>query len=110
MRTMNKIALLAASVLALTGCTSANLGTNTNACYIMYDAGSSGTRLYVYEQAGSQLIEHEGPKVAALADPVRSFRGKTPADIGAVTDEVVGALDLIKAHNGFQVGESFVPS
>lgn len=78
---------------------------NKNACYIMYDAGSSGTRLYVYEQTDNQLIEHEGPKVAALADPVRSFRRKTPADIEAVTDEVVNALNLIKVDGPLDDGK-----
>ena len=105
MRKMNKIAVLAASMLAVAGCASANLGSEKNACYIMYDAGSSGTRLYVYEQHGADLVEHEGPKVAALADPVRSFRGKTPADIGAVTDEVVAALDTIKTDGPLDDGK-----
>ena len=59
----------------------------------MYDAGSSGTRLYIYEQQGIDWIEHEGPKVAALADPVREVRGKRWQDADAVTTEVVSALD-----------------
>ena len=66
------------------------------ACHIIFDAGSSGTRLYVYERQGSQWIPHAGPKVGALADPVREIRGKTWHDAEAVTDEVVQALDDIK--------------
>lgn len=66
------------------------------ACYILYDAGSSGTRLYVYEQQGKNWLEHEGPKVTALADPVREFRGKKWQDADAVLNEVVAALDSIK--------------
>jgi hypothetical protein len=62
-------------------------------CYIVYDAGSSGTRLYIYEQDGAVLREYEGPKVSALADPVREFRGKTWNDAEAVTTAVVAALD-----------------
>lgn len=66
-------------------------------CYVVFDAGSSGTRLYVYErQEERQWLEHAGPKVSALADPVRQIRGKTHADVDAVTSEVVDALDKIK--------------
>lgn len=67
-----------------------------SSCYIVFDAGSSGTRLFVYEKQGTAWREHQGPKVSALADPVREFRGKKNADIDAVTAEVVSALDGIK--------------
>jgi hypothetical protein len=63
---------------------------------VIYDAGSSGTRLYVYEKQGDDWLEHAGPKVSALADPVREIRGKSWQDADAVTDEVVAALDDIK--------------
>lgn len=66
------------------------------ACYVVFDAGSSGTRLYVYEQQDRKWLEHAGPKVSALADPVRQIRGKTHADLDAVTTEVVDALDKMK--------------
>jgi hypothetical protein len=102
MTTPKIIALTGISLLSLAGCAQEM---EKNACYIMYDAGSSGTRLYVYEQDNGKLIEHEGPKVAALADPVRSFRGKTPADINAVTDEVVGALDSILVDGPLDDGQ-----
>lgn len=107
MKTGKTITLLGAGLFSLASLTQAAsmMGPDKNTCYIMYDAGSSGTRLYVYEQDGDRLIEHEGPKVAALADPVRSFRGKTPADIDAVTDEVVGALDLIKSDGPLDDGK-----
>ncbi|GAB6039571.1 hypothetical protein [Endothiovibrio diazotrophicus] len=65
------------------------------ACHVIYDAGSSGTRLYLYEQRAEGWLEHEGPKVSALADPVREIRGKRWQDAEAVTDEVVAALDGI---------------
>ena len=61
-------------------------------CYVIYDAGSSGTRLYIYE--GIDLIEHKGPKLdVALADPVREIRGRRWQDADDVTTEVVSALD-----------------
>ncbi|OQW93475.1 MAG: hypothetical protein BWK79_10920 [Beggiatoa sp. IS2] len=66
------------------------------ACHIVYDAGSSGTRLYIYEQQDKAWLEHEGPKVSALADPVREIRGKHWKDAESVTIEVVSALDSIK--------------
>ncbi|NKC13250.1 MAG: hypothetical protein GKR94_13955 [Gammaproteobacteria bacterium] len=77
----------------LTVCSRANSASN---CQIVYDAGSSGTRLYIYEQQGDSWVEHRGPKVSALADPVREIRGKTWADADAVVAEVVGALDEVK--------------
>ncbi|MEP1447691.1 MAG: nucleoside phosphatase [Paraglaciecola sp.] len=98
---MNKIALLFFSILTINSCTHSNLVTPKNACYILFDAGSSGTRLYVYEQNNTQLIEHVGPKVAALADPVRRLNGKTSTDIEYVTDQVVATLDLIKTDGSF---------
>lgn len=98
---MNKIALLVFSILTLNSCTNSNLVAPKNACYIMFDAGSSGTRLYVYEQNNTQLIEHVGPKVAALADPVRRLHGKTTTDIQDITDQVVATLDLIKTDGTF---------
>jgi hypothetical protein len=69
---------------------------NRPSCQIIFDAGSSGTRLYVYEKQGDNWLEHPGPKVSALADPVREIRGKKNADIDAVTSEVVSALDQLK--------------
>lgn len=65
-------------------------------CYVLYDAGSSGTRLFIYEKQKTNWLIHTGPKVAALADPVREIRGKTNNDIDAITTEVVSALDAIK--------------
>jgi hypothetical protein len=66
------------------------------ACYVIIDAGSSGTRLFIYEKHGTAFIEHEGPKVSALADPIRENRGKKHSDIDAVTTEVASTLDDIK--------------
>lgn len=71
-------------------------------CHIVFDAGSSGTRLYVYEKQGNKWLEHPGPKLAsALADPIREIRGKKITDIDAVTGEVVSALDKIKQDGPF---------
>lgn len=67
-------------------------------CRIVFDAGSSGTRLYVFEKQGTDWVEHEGPKVSALADPVRQIRGKTWDDADALVTEVVGTLDSIKLN------------
>ncbi len=64
----------------------------------MYDAGSSGTRLYIYEKniTTNAWIEHEGPKVEAMADPVREIRGKKWSDMNEVVQTIPKALDLIK--------------
>jgi hypothetical protein len=68
-------------------------------CHIIYDAGSHGTRLYIYQQTSSGWIKNSGPKIGALADPVRGIRGKTIADTGAVVDEIVESLEDMR-HDG----------
>lgn len=65
-------------------------------CRAILDAGSSGTRLYVYEDQDGKWVEHEGPKVGALADPIRQIRGKTWRDVMGVAAEVVNTLEKIK--------------
>jgi len=84
------------SLIILIGAIASPFSFAASHCQIVYDAGSSGTRLYVYQQQGDDWITHPGPKVAALADPVREIRGKTWSDHKAVLNEVVGALELIK--------------
>jgi hypothetical protein len=70
---------------------------NLASCHIIYDAGSAETRLYVYQQTDSGWLKHSGPKVAALADPVRAIGGETMADAGAVVDTIVAALESIRS-------------
>lgn len=87
-----------------------SLHQNSTVCHAIYDAGSSGTRLYLYQQTaamqqGGQWLSHEGPKVAALADPVREIRGKTWADVGSVTDEVVQALEDLRQDGPLKKGK-----
>jgi hypothetical protein len=65
-------------------------------CYVVYDAGSKGTRLYIYQLQASQWIEHQGPRSSALADPVREIRDKTMSDAGVVVDDIVSLLDEIR--------------
>lgn len=89
-----------ACVLLVSGCTgrvTQGLTDNTGRpCHIIYDAGSKGTRLYIYEQSESGWIRHGGPKAAALADPVRAIRGKTMADAETVVNEIVNLLEQIR--------------
>lgn len=97
-------AAVLAGVAFLAGCAglrtpapgAADAGAPPVACQIVYDAGSSGTRLFVYAREGSGWREQAGPKTVALADPVRQIRGKTHADIDAVTTGVVEQLDRIR--------------
>lgn len=85
--------------LGITGCTTRPAPDTTRTpCYIVYDAGSSGTRMYLYEVTETELREHEGPKVSALADPVREIRGKSWADADAVTTAVAATLDTIQSQ------------
>ena len=67
-----------------------------SSCHIIYDAGSSGTRLYVYEWTADGWLKHGGATSPALADPVRSIYGNTPEDIPAVVDQVVASLVAIQ--------------
>lgn len=95
--------LLIAFVLVLPACATRSQRTQSqvdlSACQIVYDAGSSRTRLYVYEQTTAGWVQHRGPRINALADPVRHIRGKTMSDAGAVVDAFVTALDDIR-HDG----------
>jgi hypothetical protein len=65
-------------------------------CQLVFDAGSSGTRLYIYAKQGARWTEHAGPRTDALADPVRQIRGKTHADIESVTSNVVDQLQRVQ--------------
>lgn len=61
-------------------------------CHIVFDAGSSGTRLYIYQKSENGWLRYNGPKGAALADPARGNRGKTMADADFVTSDIVASL------------------
>ncbi len=74
-------------------------------CRIIFDAGSSGTRLYIYEKSENTnvWIEHEGPKAEAIADPVRGIRGKNWSNMAEVVKTIPNALDLVKTTtNGWK--------
>ena len=66
------------------------------ACQVIYDAGSSGTRLYIYQQTASGWVKHSGPRMAALADPVRGNRKKSMDDADELTDAIVAGMDKIR--------------
>jgi hypothetical protein len=68
----------------------------TSPCHIIYDAGSSETRLFIYQEIATGWVRHRGPRSGALADPVRGLRGKTMLDAPAVVDEMVAALFNIR--------------
>lgn len=65
-------------------------------CRAVLDAGSSGTRLYMYEDVNGAWVEHEGPKVEALADPIRGIRGKKWADIVPTGFAIASTLEQMK--------------
>ena len=62
-------------------------------CYVIYDAGSSATRLFIYEETETGWLQHEGPETDALADPIRRNRGKSMSDANIVIADVLLALD-----------------
>jgi len=95
-----RIVLLAIVAAAFAGCKTVDTGAGGRpgkpACYVVYDAGSSSSRLFIYEQTASGWSMHQGPRAAALADPVRGNRGKTMADAASTVDSLVAALDDIR--------------
>ena len=70
------------------------------ACHIIFDAGSTATRLYIYEQTADGWVKHPGPRRGALADPVRGNRGKDLSDIDQVVDDLVASLEDMR-RGGF---------
>ncbi|WP_160181331.1 nucleoside phosphatase [Paraglaciecola mesophila] len=79
--------------------------TAKNVCHIIYDAGSSGTRLFIYEQTGTNLITHSGPKVGALADPLRGVTDSHITDIDSIVGRVISSLDLMRRDGERYNGE-----
>ncbi len=75
---------------------------NHVACQVIFDAGSSGTRLYIYQLTASGWVKHSGPQTAALADPVRGISNQTMADAEAVTDSIVAAMAQIQQDGPLQ--------
>ena len=71
-------------------------GDEASDCHIIYDAGSSATRLFVYQETASGWLEHKGPEAEPLADPVRRNRGKSMADVNSVIADILIALDDIR--------------
>ncbi len=90
--------LLAGALLVLNSCTVQESGRRIQpaACYVIFDAGSSGTRLNIYQRSSAGWLRHAGPITAALADPVRGIRGKSMRDAPRVTDGIVALLDAIR--------------
>ncbi|MEX8501177.1 hypothetical protein [Leptothrix ochracea] len=100
--TLARSVLLAGALLAGLGSSGTVLAAAPKSlptCQVIFDAGSSGTRLAVFVRKGRDWEEHLGPKVSALADPVREIRGRHHADMQAVNTEVANALDAIR-HDG----------
>jgi len=102
-RNMSKIVSVFTLLMALflsSGCTTPAKPGSTQSdqidCSIMYDAGSTGTRLYVYQKSTTGWIKHTGPGATALADPIRGIHGKTMADADEVVDEIVRSLEKIR--------------
>jgi hypothetical protein len=69
---------------------------NASDCYIIYDAGSSATRLFIYQETTAGWLRHKGPETDALSDPVRRNRGKSMSDANIVIGDMLIALDNIR--------------
>lgn len=65
-------------------------------CYIIYDAGSSATRLFIYQETAKGWLKHKGPQTGALSDPVRGTRGKSMSDVNNTISDVLITLDDIR--------------
>ncbi len=67
-----------------------------SSCVIIFNAGGSGTRLYLYTSQGSSWRENnKGPRVSPLTGPVREIRSKTWIERKWVTSEIATAFDLM---------------
>lgn len=98
----NLISLAMMSCLVLTtACTTSmerpQPGQDASACYIIYDAGSSETRLFIYEETATGWLKHKGPETDALSDPIRRNRGKSMSDLNTVIADVLIALEDIRS-------------
>ena len=71
-------------------------GDNVSDCHIIYDAGSSATRLFVYQETATGWLKHKGPETDPLSDPIRRNRGKSLSDVNVVIANVLIALDDIR--------------
>lgn len=71
-------------------------GVDATDCHIIYDAGSSATRLYIYQETPSGWLKHKGPHTDPLSDPIRRNRGKSLSDVNAVIADTLIALDDIR--------------
>jgi hypothetical protein len=69
---------------------------DATSCHIIYDAGSSATRLFVYQETATGWSKHKGPETDALADPVRRNRGKSMSDANTVIGGMLIALDNMR--------------
>lgn len=69
---------------------------DATSCYIIYDAGSSATRLFVYQETEAGWVMHKGPETDALSDPVRRNRGKSMSDSNQVVSDILIALDRMR--------------
>ena len=65
-------------------------------CHIIYDAGSSETRLFIYQETATGWLKHKGPQADPLADPIRRNRGKSLSDVNVVIANVLITLDDIR--------------
>jgi len=99
---IHKSILVLLVAVSLVACTShieqSRVAGELSPCHIIYDAGSSKTRLYVYQQTKTGWQKHRGPRVGALADPVRKIRGKTMSDAGSVVGDIVTALEDMRRN------------
>lgn len=86
---------LAVACLLLNACVSVNESPPAE-CHAVYDAGSSSTRLFVYQLTTDGWLEFKGSSSTALADPLRSIRGKTADDMPSVVGEMVDSLQEMK--------------
>jgi len=67
-----------------------NLELKEKSCYIFYDAGSSGTRLYLYEKREKDWIVHKGKKSSALSDSILKNK-----KIDTIVSELASSLDTL---------------
>ena len=58
-------------------------------CQIIIDAGSSGSRLFVYRKLNNGWVPTRGKKTSALADSIREVNGKRWGDRSKTLSDII---------------------
>jgi len=76
-----------------------------SSCHLVLDAGSSGTRLFVYQFSENTVTEHKGRESEALAAPVLAVSNESEKQLNKLL-QTSSAREIYQAFLTAQTGES----